>query len=87
MASRPIELTLYRRPQCGLCNEAEAMLDRLARRIALHVVSVDIDADPALQERYFLEIPVIVCDGEEIARAPISERALESSLRALVGTR
>ena len=79
---KPLEVTLYRKPGCGLCDEAEAVLGRIGRRVPLSVTLVDIDQDPAIQARYFLEIPVIVLDGEEVARAPINERALEAALRA-----
>jgi hypothetical protein len=77
----PLEVTLYRKPGCGLCDQAEAMLERIGRRLPLRVTVVDIDADPALQAKYFLEIPVILARGDEIARAPISERPLEAALR------
>ncbi len=80
----PLEVTLYRRQGCGLCDEAEAMLARLARRIALRVNAVDIDSDETLQARYFLEIPVVAIGEDEIARAPISKRALEAELRERV---
>ena len=76
----PLEVTLYRKPGCGLCDEAERILARISRRIPLHVTVVDIDSDPDLQARYFLEIPVIAGGGHELARAPISERALEARL-------
>ena len=80
MAS-PLEVTLYRKPGCGLCDEAEAMLARIASHIRLRITAIDIDSDPELQARYFLEIPVIAIGAEDIARAPLSERALEAELR------
>lgn len=81
MATR-LEITLYRKPGCGLCDQAEAMLARIATRVPLRVTGIDIDSDPALQARYFLEIPVIALGTEEIARAPLNERSLEAELRA-----
>lgn len=77
-----LEITLYRKEGCGLCDQAETMLAHIARRIPLRVSLIDIDSDPALQERYFLEIPVVAIGDHEIARAPISERTLEAALRA-----
>ena len=79
----PIEVTLYRKPGCGLCDHAEAALARIAKKVPLRVVLVDIDSDPALQARYFLEIPVVTVRGREVAKAPISERALERTLKTL----
>jgi len=72
----PIRVTLFRKQGCGLCDQAEAMLRRISKRTPLQVTTVDIDSDEALQRRYFMEIPVVVVDGAEVARAPISERAL-----------
>ena len=77
----PLEVTLYRKPGCGLCDQAEAMLSRIARRVPLLVTAIDIDADAELQARYFLEIPVIAIGEDEVARAPLGERVLEAELR------
>ncbi len=79
----PLEVTLYRKPGCGLCDQAEAMLGRIGKRMPIRLTTVDIDSNDALQRRYFLEIPVVTVEGEEVARAPISERTLEASLRGL----
>jgi glutaredoxin len=80
----PLAVTLYRKQGCGLCDEAEAALARISRRLPLTVTTVDIDSDEELQRRYFLEIPVITVAGQEIARAPISERTLHARLEDLI---
>ena len=67
----PLEVTLYRKDGCGLCDQAETMLASIAKRIPLRVTSVNIDSDATLQARYFLEIPVIATGDEEIARADV----------------
>lgn len=79
----PIHVTLFRKQGCGLCDQAEAMLRRISKRTPLQVTTVDIDSDEALQRRYFMEIPVVVVDGAEVARAPISERALADLFEGL----
>ncbi|GIW14764.1 MAG: glutaredoxin family protein [Dehalococcoidia bacterium] len=79
-----LAVTLYRAPGCGLCDRAEAILARLARELPIAVTAVDISSDPALEARYFLEIPVIEADGRIIARAPIAEAALRAELEALL---
>lgn len=81
--SRPIAVRLYERHGCGLCREARRILERLAARFPLAIEAVDIAADPALEARYFLEIPVIEAEGRVIARAPIVEAALAAELEAL----
>jgi len=48
-------LTLYTRAGCHLCEQAAAMLEHAGIRYR----PVDIDADPVLEERYGLRIPVL----------------------------
>ncbi len=76
----PLNVLLYGRAGCHLCDEAEAMLARIATRVPLAFRVIDIDADDYLQQRYMLEIPVVTANGVEVARAPISEGALEDAL-------
>ena len=80
---RRLEVTLLRKADCGLCDHAFAALSRISRKVPLNIQHVDIDEDEDLQARYFLEIPVILVDGNEVARAPIRERELEQALREL----
>ncbi|WP_322796804.1 glutaredoxin family protein [Tepidiforma sp.] len=82
--SEPLPVTLYRRDGCGLCDRAEAELARIARRLPIRVVPVDIAADAVLEARYFLEIPVVEAAGRVVARAPIAAPALEAALRELL---
>lgn len=76
-----LQVTLYRKNACGLCDQAEAMLARIGRRVPLRVELVDIDSDPELQAKYFLEVPVVVAGTVEVGHAPLSERPLEAALR------
>ncbi|MEO9256479.1 MAG: glutaredoxin family protein [Tepidiformaceae bacterium] len=75
-----LQVVLYGREGCHLCDEAEAMLARIAKRVPLTVRVIDIDADDYLQRIYMMEIPVVTVEGVEIARAPISETTLEDAL-------
>ena len=59
------------------------MLGRVSRKLPLAVSVIEIDSDPELQRRYLFEIPVVVANGVEVARAPIYESALEDALRDL----
>ena len=59
------DLILYGRPDCGLCDEARAMVtallgDRRSKgQPAPTLVERDIEADDALNRAYFASIPVI----------------------------
>jgi len=76
---RPV-VTVYTRRGCHLCAEAEAVAGRLARGRA-DVRLVDIDADPALTERYTVRVPVVEVDGVEVAEYQVGVRVLRRALR------
>ena len=70
---------MFSRQGCHLCEEAERIVRRLAG--AAHTVAViDIDTDPALQDAYTVQVPVVTVDGREIARYQVDERALAAAL-------
>jgi glutaredoxin len=54
---------LYSKPGCHLCDQAAAILDRLAQEIDLSWRRQDIRSDPDLWERFRYTIPVIEIDG------------------------
>jgi glutaredoxin len=74
-ASRTV--TLFSRPGCHLCDEAERILRRLGAGSRFTLDVVDIESDDDLLRRYMLEIPVVAVDGAEVARAPLSPGLLE----------
>lgn len=78
----PVPVRLYERPGCHLCEDAEALLRRLARRYPMRIEKVDITSDPDLVRRYDIVIPVIVVNGRHELSAPIDERALKKALKS-----
>jgi hypothetical protein len=66
-------LTIYRRPGCHLCDDAEVLLrDELAVRArsglpGVTLIHVDISTDPELEARYGRRIPVFVIGDHEAA--------------------
>lgn len=80
-----IEVTLYTRRGCGLCDEAADALRRLSRELRFTVTEHDVDADAELRDRYGDAVPVVATAGREIARAPIDPGALRAALTAALG--
>ncbi len=76
----PAVVTLYRRPACGLCDEAERLLGPLMAGLGASLRTVDISASADLLDRFGLAIPVVEVDGVEVARAPLRRSALEGAL-------
>jgi len=69
---------IYTRSGCHLCEQAEALLVRHGLRPTL----IDIDADPALRERYNECVPVVEIDGQERFRGRVNEVLLKRLLAA-----
>ena len=80
-----IALTIYSRPGCHLCDEMKAVVARVARRVPLTLDEVDISTDPALEQRYGLEIPVLLVNGAKTAKFRVTEEELVRMIRARAG--
>jgi glutaredoxin len=76
------QVILYSRPGCHLCEEAAELLERLARRIPIQVVEINILDDIDLFERYKHSIPIVVIAGGPTLAAPIRPDELEQVLAA-----
>lgn len=74
------QITVYLRPGCHLCEEAEDLLLALAPELELAITRVNILEEAALYERYRWSIPVIVIAGGATLAAPIDEPALRQAL-------
>jgi glutaredoxin len=63
-----LEVTLYTRPGCHLCEEAKSLIAPLLAEFGARLREVNIDSDPQLQERYNLDVPVIFLAGRKVAK-------------------
>ena len=73
-------VTLYGRPDCHLCDDARAALERVRERTGFRLVECDIESDDYLLRRYLERIPVIALDGRELFDFFVDEEALEAAL-------
>ena len=69
-------ITIYSKPGCHLCDRAKEVIDRCRAKAEFAIEVVDISQNPELLERYRDDIPVILLDGNEIARHFVRERKL-----------
>lgn len=74
---RDMDVILYTRQGCHLCDDAKALL----LRHGLEVQEVDIDADPTLHSKYTECVPVVAIDGVERFRGRVNEVLLRRLLR------
>ena len=73
-------VTLYGRPDCHLCDEARAALERVRATHPFMLAEVDIEADDELFKRYLERIPVVAVDGEERFELFVEDEALKRTL-------
>jgi glutaredoxin len=76
-----VEVTLYGRPGCCLCDEARVVIERVRRRVPFELVERDIEQDENLLRAYLERIPVVTIDGRETFELFVDEPALEAALR------
>jgi hypothetical protein len=79
-ADGTLDLKLYVKPGCHLCDEAEADIESMRSRYPHTLECIDITADAGLTRRYWDQIPVLVVDEREYP-APLGRLAIERALR------
>jgi glutaredoxin len=67
-AAGPLDVTLYTRPGCHLCEEAKAQIAPLLAAAGARLREVNIDADPELRARHDYDVPVIFLGARKVAK-------------------
>lgn len=81
-----IEVTLYSRKDCHLCEVAQTYLDELQSSIPHHLTVIDVDSDVKLRSTYGFNVPVVLIGPYKLS-APIEKKDLEISLMAVKQSR
>lgn len=79
-----VELLLYGRRYCHLCDEMATALAALSSTAEFSVRFVDIDDEPALEERYGADIPVLAHGSRELCRHRLNDAAVQAYLTQFV---
>ncbi|MGB6482454.1 MAG: glutaredoxin family protein [Candidatus Acidiferrales bacterium] len=66
--AKPLDVTLYSRPKCKLCDEAREAIAPILREFGGALREVNIDEDKELKELYTDDVPVIFLGAKEFAR-------------------
>lgn len=77
-----MEVTLYTRAGCHLCDEVKATLLRARSRAAFTLREVDVDSDPTLQAEYNDQVPVVAIDGRKAFKYHLNESDFLKALAA-----
>lgn len=79
-SANPLDLTIYSRPGCHLCEEAKAVIHPLIKEFGATVREVNIDQDEELAERYSWDIPVIFIGARKVAKHRVDPRQFRRQL-------
>jgi glutaredoxin len=80
---KSIQIEIYSRPGCHLCDEAKAVVEPLISRYPVELTVTDVDTDAALRASYGTEIPVVMINGVEAFRHRVDAGELERKLKKL----
>jgi len=75
-----LQVTIFTRPGCHLCEEARAVIEPLVREFGCTLLELKIDEDGELQERYGLDIPVIFIGARKAAKHRVNPRQFRRQL-------
>lgn len=84
---QPLQLVLYGRRDCHLCDVAKEALGPLLAEYGVLLEERDVDSDPEWARLYGDQVPVGVLDGSRVFKYRVDpgplRRALEARLRRL----
>ena len=78
----PARITLIGKPGCHLCDDARAVIARVAAELGVGWEERSIADDPELAEEYWEQIPVTLVDGRQHDYWRVDERRLRTALGA-----
>ena len=76
-----IDLSLYTRRGCCLCEEMKTAIDDAIGGFPVRLEEIDVDANPDFTERFGADVPVLFVEGQEFARHRLDRKALRERLR------
>jgi glutaredoxin len=79
-SAHPLEVTLYTRPGCHLCEDAKAIVEPLLAEFGAALREVNIDDDAELTQRYGMDIPVIFIGAHKAAKHRVDARQFRRQL-------
>ncbi|MEV8070834.1 glutaredoxin family protein [Streptomyces sp. NPDC085995] len=73
-------VTLVRKPGCHLCDDAQAVVEKVCAEVGARWEQKDIGEDRELYDRYWEQIPVVLIDGEQHTFWRVNEDRLRKAL-------
>jgi len=80
---KSVQVDVYSRPGCHLCDEAKAVVDQVQKRLGFKVRVINIETDPALEKHYGEQVPVIAINGQNTFQYRVDAAELENRVKQL----
>lgn len=77
---RALELTIYTRQDCCLCDEMKQTLSQVADERAV-IREIDVDQSVEFQTRFGEEVPVLFINGRKAFKFRATERELRAKIK------
>lgn len=77
----PVDVTLYTRRNCSLCEKARAAM--LSSGVDVRIHEIDIDDNSELRRRYNDDVPVVVIRGAEVFRHHVDAGEFAACVRSM----
>jgi len=81
--TKTIDVEIYSRPGCHLCDEAKNVIERVRRRVAFNLRVVNIETDAGLEKEYGEQIPVVLINGNKAFKYHVNEDEFEQKVKRL----
>lgn len=78
-----INVTIYSKKDCHLCDIAKETLLKLLQEIPFSLTEIDIEEDNMAFEKYKHLIPVIEIDGKKVFTYRINEKELKNLIKKI----
>ena len=76
-----IELKIYTRTSCCLCEEMKSVIREAAARFPLTLEEIDVDESAELRTLYGAEVPVLFINGRKAFKYRVTRHQLEKRLQ------
>ena len=79
----PVDVTIYSRADCHLCEKAKATIERVADEVdtLVTIEEVDVDTDETLRAEYGERVPYVFVDGWPAFKYEVDAAELRRQLR------
>jgi glutaredoxin len=78
-----VQVDIYSRPGCHLCDEAKEVIERVQRRVEFGLKIINIETNPDLEKQYGEQIPVVFVNGIKVFKYHVDEAEFENKVRRL----